>query len=374
MPHAHHAAGQARKGHVHVVTVSTSRSAGEDRSGPLIRELLVREGHVVQGASLVPDDRAQLGERLDGLLGEDGVDGVIFTGGTGISARDCTVEVVRARLDRELPGFGELFRMLSFQQVGSAAMLSSAVAGVARSRLIFAIPGSPKACQLAMETLILPQLGHLLYELDKESPAPIAPALVAAALPPPPAAPATPAAPAGDRTRTLVESLLDAIEATVVRGAPVEIPDALTQIAGAMDVLRSAGEQAAVRFGDGGTGAIFAYPSLTRRDPKLIVIRNGLPFPEVIAVHRGLKGTGICRGGVARSILPSSDERLAKITKERTGHAYEGSGRLFAVEGRELVHFVTPEGDVSTWDGRTVTPVGSVARAVTSLLTDWSQR
>lgn len=373
MPHAHHAAGQARKGHVHVVTVSTSRSAGEDRSGPLIRELLVREGHVVQGASLVPDDRALLGERLDTLLAESGVDAVIFTGGTGISARDCTVEVVRARLERELPGFGELFRMLSFQQVGSAAMLSSAVAGVSHHRLLFAVPGSPKACQLAMETLILPQLGHLLYELDKETPAPLAPApmaVVAAPVPPPPEA----APPVGDRTRTLVENLLDAIEATVVRGGPVEIPEALTQIAGAMDVLRSAGEHAAVRFGDGGTGVIFAFPSLGRREPKLIVVRGGLPFPEVIAVHRGLRGTGICRGGQARSILPSADDRLAKVTKERTGTAYEGPGRLFAVEGKEVVHFVTPDGNVSTWDGRTVTPVGSVARAVTSLLTDWSQR
>ena len=373
MPHAHHAAGQARKGHVHVVTVSTSRTAGEDRSGPLIREMLVREGHVVQGASLVPDDRAQLGERLDALCAEAGVDAVIYTGGTGISARDCTVEVVRHRLTRELPGFGELFRMLSFQQVGSAAMLSSAVAGVAQGRLIFAIPGSPKACQLAMETLILPQLGHLLYELDKETPSPVAPAAVA----PPPTVvtpPPEPAAPSGDRTRTLVESILDAIEATVVRGGAIEIPETLTRIAGAMDVFRSAGEQAAVRFGDGGTGVIFGYPSLGRRESRLLVVRSGLPFPEVIAVHRGLRGAGICRGGAAPSILPSSDDRLAKVTKERTGTAYEGAGRLFAVEGRETVYFLGPDGEVSAWDGRTVTPVGSVARAVTSLLTDWSQR
>jgi hypothetical protein len=138
-------------------------------------------------------------------------------------------------------------------------------------------------------------------------------------------------------------------------------------------VLRSAGERIAVRFQDGSRGAAFAFPNISRRDARVLVARNGEPVGEVIALHRGVRGVGLCRAGSPSLILPSADERLAKVTKERTGTVYEGPGRLFAVGAHEVL-FVDPDGLVYQWDGRTRSPVGSVAQAATSLLTTWSQR
>jgi molybdenum cofactor biosynthesis protein B len=196
-PHAH-GVGSVR---VHVVTVSTSRTDATDLSGPLLRELVSEGGHQVAGHTLVADDPAAIGAALDALLADLTVGAVVLTGGTGVSARDCTPVVVRARLDRELPGFGELFRMLSWQEVGAAAMLSTAVGGIAAGRPVFALPGSPKACRLAMEKLILPELAHLVAEVSKEAPLPTKgsaklpvaakPLSVAGKVAPPPGAPVT---------------------------------------------------------------------------------------------------------------------------------------------------------------------------------------
>lgn len=166
MPHA----APFRPVAIAVITVSTSRSAGTDRSGPVLREMATTAGHGVTGPILVPDDPARIDSALRDALGNDAIEVVVLTGGTGISARDCTPAVVLPHLDRVLPGFGELFRMLSFQEVGSAAMLSTAIGGIARGKPVFALPGSPKACRLAMERLILPELGHLLGEIAKETP------------------------------------------------------------------------------------------------------------------------------------------------------------------------------------------------------------
>ena len=162
--HAHE--GPARAVRVHLVTVSTSRSAATDESGPLMRELVEAHGHAVSGTSLVPDDPDDIGALLDRLAGED-AEAIVLSGGTGVSARDCTPAVLRSRLDRELPGFGELFRMLSFQEIGSAAMLSRAVAGIIADKVVFSMPGSSGAVKLAMNQLILPELGHVVRELRK---------------------------------------------------------------------------------------------------------------------------------------------------------------------------------------------------------------
>lgn len=174
MPHAH-APVVFRALGVHVLTVSTSRIGATDKSGPLLRGLLEAAGHHVAGHGIVVDDPAAIGAALDAALGDPAVQVVVLTGGTGISARDCTPAVVRPRLDRLLPGFGELFRLLSWQEIGSAAMLSDAVAGIAGGKPVFALPGSTGACRLAMEKLILPELGHLTAELGKETPLPAAP-------------------------------------------------------------------------------------------------------------------------------------------------------------------------------------------------------
>jgi molybdenum cofactor biosynthesis protein B len=152
---------------VAVVTLSDTRTAETDTSGRRIAELLGQAGHVVTGPTIVKDDRPAIEETIDGLLDRDDLDAIVSNGGTGIARRDNTVPVVQARLDLPLPGFGELFRMLSWEQVGSAAMLSRAVGGVARGKLLFALPGSTQAVELAMTKLILPELRHLVRELRR---------------------------------------------------------------------------------------------------------------------------------------------------------------------------------------------------------------
>jgi molybdopterin adenylyltransferase len=159
---AHAAARQAR---VQIVTVSDTRTAADDESGQLCRALVEAAGHVVAGADIVPDDPVRIRARLGDIL--DTVDVVLLNGGTGIAPRDTTFEAVMGLLDRRLDGFGELFRMLSFAEVGSRAMASRAIAGVCRRTLVFSMPGSTKAVRLAMEKLIVPELGHLVGELRK---------------------------------------------------------------------------------------------------------------------------------------------------------------------------------------------------------------
>ena len=146
-----------------VITVSDTRTRETDLSGALVRELAEAAGHRVAHYEIVPDEAARIREAITANL--PGLDGIIIDGGTGIAPRDTTVEVVRALLDKELEGFGELFRMLSWQEVGSKAMMSRAVAGVSGGKLLVAIPGLPAACRLALERLILPELHHIAAQL-----------------------------------------------------------------------------------------------------------------------------------------------------------------------------------------------------------------
>jgi len=164
--HIRDAAGEtARCG---VITLSDTRTEATDKSGRRIRELLEEAGHATAHYQLLPDDPAALEPVLRGLLARADVDVILTNGGTGISRRDQTIGVIERLLDRPLPGFGELFRMLSWEQIGSGAMLSRAVGGItATGKLLFAMPGSTAAVELAMTRLILPELKHLLRELRK---------------------------------------------------------------------------------------------------------------------------------------------------------------------------------------------------------------
>jgi molybdenum cofactor biosynthesis protein B len=150
-----------------VITLSDTRTAETDKSGRRIRELLEADGHAVAHYQILPDEPERLGRELASLLARGDVDAVLTNGGTGISRRDQTIGVIEAAIDRPLPGFGELFRMLSWEQIGSGALLSRAAAGVAGSKLVFAMPGSTAAVELAMTKLILPELRHLVHELRK---------------------------------------------------------------------------------------------------------------------------------------------------------------------------------------------------------------
>ena len=164
---AHQSAARQISARCAVITLSDTRTEQTDTSGRRIREMLTGEGHVVERSAIIRDDPAQLAMLLDGLLVNDNIDVILTNGGTGISRRDNTIAVVESKLTLSLPGFGELFRVLSWEQIGSGAMLSRAAGGVASGKLLFAMPGSTKAVELAMSKLILPELRHLLLELRK---------------------------------------------------------------------------------------------------------------------------------------------------------------------------------------------------------------
>ena len=134
----------------------------DDPSGDMISKLLEEAGHVVVLRGVLPDDGAVIRQSLLKALGMDGVDAVITCGGTGIGARDVTVEAVRPLLEKELPGFGELFRRLSYDEIGSAALMSRALAGVVKGKAVFVLPGSPQAVRLCVERLILPEAPHIV--------------------------------------------------------------------------------------------------------------------------------------------------------------------------------------------------------------------
>ncbi len=148
-----------------IITASDSRTPETDDSGKLIRTMLEAAGHRIDYYEILPDD----GEKITAAIVRnlENLDAIIVNGGTGITARDGTTEVVKSLLDKELEGFGELFRMLSYQEIGAAAMMSRAIAGVRRGKFIAALPGSPDACRLAMDKLLIPQLGHITYLLSK---------------------------------------------------------------------------------------------------------------------------------------------------------------------------------------------------------------
>ena len=151
----------------YVLTVSDTRTEANDTSGRAIIELLTAAGHLVAGHRIVRDNPADV-ERviLDELANSD-VNAIITTGGTGITSRDSTYEAINRILDKRLDGFGELFRMLSFNEIGPAAMMSRAVAGVARGKVIVALPGAEDAVRLAMTELLIPELSHLVQQVSK---------------------------------------------------------------------------------------------------------------------------------------------------------------------------------------------------------------
>jgi molybdenum cofactor biosynthesis protein B len=152
---------------VAVLTISDTRTAETDTGGNIIIDSMQKAGHEVVYREIVKDDALQIKKSLERLLADAGVDAIVTTGGTGISARDTTYEVVIRMLDRQLDGFGELFRMLSYEEVGAAAILSRAVAGAAGSKFVACLPGSTNAVRLAMEKLLVPEIPHVVFELRK---------------------------------------------------------------------------------------------------------------------------------------------------------------------------------------------------------------
>ena len=150
-----------------VLTVSDTRTPETDTSGRAIRELLAAAGHAVSGSAIVRDEPAAVRDQVLSRTQDPGTRVIIATGGTGITSRDGTYEAVDALLEKRLTGFGELFRMLSFQEIGSAAMMSRATAGTIGGTVIFVLPGSENAVRLAMTRLIVPELSHVVQQVSK---------------------------------------------------------------------------------------------------------------------------------------------------------------------------------------------------------------
>jgi molybdenum cofactor biosynthesis protein B len=167
MSQAEHKARAPQSVRCFIVTVSDTRTETTDASGRAIADLLTAAGHVVAGRTIVKDEAELVRGTLERQLASADVQAIITTGGTGITARDSTYEVVTGLLQKRLDGFGELFRMLSFEQIGPAAMMSRACAGLVAGHIVISLPGSEGAVRLAMERLVIPELGHLVQQAER---------------------------------------------------------------------------------------------------------------------------------------------------------------------------------------------------------------
>ena len=164
MSSAEHRATSPASVRCYVITVSDTRTEETDTGGKAVSELLAAAGHMVVGRHIVRDEPAEVAALVALNADSDHVDVIITTGGTGITRRDSTFEAIDGLLEKRLPGFGELFRMLSYQEIGAAAMLSRACMGTCRGKIVVALPGSENAVRLALTRLLVPELGHLVNE------------------------------------------------------------------------------------------------------------------------------------------------------------------------------------------------------------------
>ncbi|MEI5908251.1 MogA/MoaB family molybdenum cofactor biosynthesis protein [Bacillus spongiae] len=152
-----------------VITVSDTRTTENDTSGKLMMEKLKNSGHSLITYEIVPDDQEKISSAIQRGLQNEEIQAILVNGGTGIAQRDVTIEVVKKMLEKEMNGFGELFRYLSYtEDIGSAAILSRAIAGISKKKVVFSVPGSTGAVKLAMDKLILPELVHIIWELTKD--------------------------------------------------------------------------------------------------------------------------------------------------------------------------------------------------------------
>ncbi len=149
-----------------IITVSDSRTEETDKNAHFLKPAIEAAGHIVAGYRLIKDEPDQVAAVLDELAASD-AQVLFWNGGTGVSRRDTTFDVLSRKLDKTLPGFGEIFRMLSYHEIGPAAMLSRATAGVYKGKIVFSTPGSPNAVKLAWDKLILPEVEHLAWEVTR---------------------------------------------------------------------------------------------------------------------------------------------------------------------------------------------------------------
>jgi molybdenum cofactor biosynthesis protein B len=389
---AHHAAARSVK--VWVIVVSSTRTLETDESGAAVAGWIEAAGHQVLDRTVVDDDVAQISTLLRGLSGDGVTEVAILTGGTGLSRRDVTPEAVEALFTRQIPGFGELFRMLSYQEIGASAMLSRATAGMMGSLLVFALPGSPGACRLGLEKLVLPELGHLVRELGKEpatrGEAP-KPTTSASTVAPPEALAASttsvrgvsiaaahevaavpaPAEPSADEVPNWRRAMV-AMGGDLQRGVWVEIPEEVESIAPVVDVLHTAGERGTLKLASGRTYAVFGWPDLQAAGSKVIAIGSGSPIAELLALHRYPVPTGTCIDE-GFGVLTRRTVEAATAAEAVTGRRpADSSGQLFAVLGGAV--YVQRGNRAFRFDGARERDDGTLKQVLASLMLDWSTR
>lgn len=403
-PHAAHDVGHVQ---VAVVVATSTRTPVDDTGGALVADRLTAAGHAVVATRFVDDDVAALRAAVQELCAT-GVGAVVITGGTGLSPRDVTPEAVEPLFTRTIPGFGELFRALSFAELGADALASRATAGVVGHTAVFAIPGSPGACRTAVDRLIGPALSHLVGQLHKpEGHLPVAPR----AAPPPPTPPRSPRAgeiteevelevvpPApGAEQPPVARALhrgtvevkhrheeaaapssddgpwqrhLKELGATLLRGEREPLPEEVERFAPLVDLLGTAGDVAVLVTPAGRRYSVWGFPDLRKPASKVLVLGQGWPLCELVPLHRA--GTGTCIDGplglVTLRSAPVADtaERLVGRAPPTPG------GQLFAVAGDAV--YVERDGKVTRWDGHKEAPLGTTRQALASLALEWSRR
>jgi molybdenum cofactor biosynthesis protein B len=392
---------------VRILVVSTSRTPASDTTGPEIQTRLETAGHRVLERLLVNDDADAIGGTLDRLAAGGATQAVILTGGTGVSGRDVTTDALDGRITRDIPGFGELFRMLSYQQVGSAAMLSRASAGMIGPMAVFSIPGSPAAVELAMDKLILPELRHVVHQASKEPhdhPAPGAVAKTAPKAEPPPSPkkadkPTLPP-PSGSighlgRTKVGVGSVQDLpgqktdvaassadlpsgwqraiyeVSGKLTKGGWPPIPEELEKVQPVMDILHGAGQKGLLELPGGRTYSIFGFPDLEANNSKVIAMADAYPLPEIVVLSRYpvLTGVLVDTGG----LLPSRRDDVAATCEAITGRVpKDRSGQLMAVQGDAV--WIARGTRAIKWDGNRETDDGTIKQALATMLLSWVSR
>lgn len=333
----HRAQAQATPLRTAVLTVSSTRTEADDTSGTIVAGALAMSDHQVVARRIVDDDIEEIQRAVQGLV-DDQVDLVVLTGGTGVTPRDVTPEAVEPMFTRVVPGFGELFRMLSFQQVGAAAMLSRAVGGMVGTTVVFALPGSRRACQLAMEQLILPEARHMVSLARKEE-----------------------GVGRGQGWQAALKSAGVAIQRDQTEPLPASLPASLRAL------LQEAGEQAVVEVGTW-RYSLWGFPDLRRPASKVLAVSAGGTVAEIVALHHHPSQVGTCVRGDG-GWLVSRDRPVAEVADVVTGAVAPAGGSLFAV-GKGVV-YVERDGRLFRWDGSTERDLGPVVQAASALVQEW---
>ncbi len=397
--HEHRSAASADPARVAVVTVSSTRSLSDDGSGDLIVEKLGEAGHEVVDRKLVNDDIERIREAALALE-TGGAQAVIITGGTGVSARDVTPEALAPLFTKVLPGFGEIFRRLSYDEIGAAAMLSRATAGMIQGTLFFALPGSTKACSLALEKLILPELAHMVGQTSKET--------FVAAPNQPPATQEVPkedleeselSPPSGSLGQHTTNRMAVGVTPTGASDRPgddssvpdrgwkralyelsaeihfdlrEELPQPIEKLAPVVNLLHTAGEFAVLKRENGVKYSLYGWPDLRRPNSKVLAIGWGEPLAEVLALHRYPTMTGTCIEE-SRGLLDDRWKSVEQVAEKVCGRAPKNTdGELFAMDGTNV--WIQRGTRVYKWDGSKEKEDGNFKQTLVSLMLDWSSR